>query len=195
MYPFDWGLSGDALSYFIQLKLFEGAGLQYDNPPPQVLEEGNDYFAVIQTEKGDIVIDLFEDRVPVNTNSFAFLAQEDWYQGVTFHRVIEGFVAQAGDPTGSGMMGPGYQCDNEIVPDLNYDQPGMVGIANAGPNTGSSQFFITMDALPQLNGGYTIIGEVVEGMDVVQSLTLRDPQQNPNAPPGDVIEDIVIEVR
>jgi len=169
----------------------------YSAPPPQVIEPDKEYVATIRTERGDIAIELYADQVPVNVNSFVFLAQEGWYDGVTFHRVIPGFVAQAGDPTGSGMGSPGYRCDDEIVPTLTYDEAGMVGMASGGPGTSSigSQFFITYDALPQLDGNYTIIGRVVEGMDVVESITPRDPSQDSNLPPGDVIETILIEER
>ena len=167
----------------------------YDAPPEQVVEPGKDYVATIRTEHGDIVVKLFADLVPVNVNNFVFLAQEGWYNGVTFHRVITDFVAQGGDPSGSGMGSPGYRCSDEIVPELTYDEPGMVGMASGGPGTASigSQFFITYAPLPQLTGNYTIIGQVIEGMDVLKQLTPRDPQQNPGAPPGDVIETIVIE--
>jgi cyclophilin family peptidyl-prolyl cis-trans isomerase/protein-disulfide isomerase len=190
MYPFDWGLSGEALDLFIEMAQL--GEIQYDSPPPQVIDPGASYQATLRTEKGDIVIDLYAAQAPANVNSFVFLSQEGWYDGVTFHRVIPDFVAQAGDPTGTGIGNPGYQCDDEITPELTYDGPGVVGIANAGANTGSSQFFITLDAVPQLDGGYTIIGQVVEGMDVVESLTVRDPQ-DPEAPEGDVIEAILIE--
>ena len=169
----------------------------YTAPPPQVIDPDKDYVATIRTEHGDIVIELYADQVPVNVNSFVFLAQEGWYDGVTFHRVISGFVAQAGDPTGSGMGSPGYRCDDEIVPTLTYDEAGVVGMASGGPGTSSigSQFFITYDALPQLDGNYTIIGRVIEGMDVVESITPRDPSQGAGLPPGDIIETILIEER
>lgn len=167
----------------------------YTEPPPQVIDPNKEYVATIQMEQGDIVIELYAAQVPVNVNSFAFLAQEGWYDGVIFHRVIPGFVAQAGDPTGSGAGSPGYRCDDEIVPTLAYDGPGVVGMASRGPGTSSigSQFFITYDALPQLDGSYTIIGRVIEGMDVVESLTPRDPDQGGDLPPGDVIKTILIE--
>ncbi len=169
----------------------------YTAPPPQVIGPDKDYVATIRTEHGDIVIELYADQVPVNVNSFVFLAQEGWYDGVTFHRVIPGFVAQAGDPTGSGMGSPGYRCDDEIVPTLTYDEAGVVGMASGGPGTSSigSQFFITYDALPQLDGNYTIIGRVIEGMDVVESITPRDPSQGAGLSPGDMIETILIEER
>ena len=169
----------------------------YTAHPPQVIDPDKGYVATIRTEHGDIVIELYADQVPVNVNSFVFLAQEGWYDGVTFHRVIPGFVAQAGDPTGSGMGSPGYRCDDEIVATLTYDEAGVVGMASGGPGTSSigSQFFITYDALPQLDGNYTIIGRVIEGMDVVESITPRDPSQGAGLPPGDIIETILIEER
>jgi len=169
----------------------------YTAPPSQVIDPDKDYIATIRTERGDIVIELYADLVPVNVNSFVFLARDGWYDGVTFHRVIPGFVAQAGDPTDSGMGSPGYRCSDEIVPTLTYDGAGVVGMASAGPGTSTigSQFFITYDAIPQLDGNYTIIGRVIEGMDVVESITPRDPSQGSGLPPGDVIETILIEER
>jgi len=169
----------------------------YTTPPPQVIDPDKDYVATIRTERGDIVIELYADQAPVNVNSFVFLAREGWYDGVTFHRVLPDFVAQTGDPTGSGIGYPGYRCGDEIVPTLTYDEAGMVGMASSGPGTNSisAQFFITYDALPQLDGNYTIIGRVIEGMDVVESLTPRDPGQSFGLPPGDVIETILVEER
>ncbi len=188
MYPADqWGLSYLGVDAFIRLATLK----QYDAPPPQVIEPGKQYRATIRTAKGDIVIELYADQAPVNVNSFVFLARDGWYDGIIFHRVIPEFVAQSGDPTGTGAGGPGYQCDDEIG-GLSFDQAGIVGIANAGPNTGGSQFFITLSPQPGLDGRYTIIGKVVKGMDVLQSLAPRDPG-DPEAPAGDVIETILIE--
>lgn len=192
MYPFEWGLSEEYLDAFVQLTLLEAR--QYESPPAQVVDPDVQYFATIRTAKGDIVIELYPEKASSNVNSFVFLAQEGWYDGITFFRVVPDFVAQAGDPTNTGAGGPGYECDDEIAPDLSFDEAGVVGIANAGPNTGSSQFFITLAPKPELDGRYTIIGKVVEGLDVVQSLTPRDPSA-PDAPPGDVIETIIIEER
>ncbi len=193
LYP--WDLSYQGLDAFIQLTLLEPR--MYDGPPPQVIDPAKKYTATIRTAKGDIVIELFADRVPVTVNSFVFLAREGWYDGVTFFRVIPDFVAQTGDPTNLGVGSPGYGCDDEIVPTLTYDEVGMVGMASQGAGTGTvgSQFFITYAPLSQLNGSYTIIGRVIEGMDVARSLTPRDPNQGPNLPPGDVIETIAIEER
>jgi cyclophilin family peptidyl-prolyl cis-trans isomerase len=194
LYPTnELGLHPVPISAFIAL-----LGLRdrmYATPPPQVIDPDKDYVAIIRTEGGDIKIELYDDQVPVNVNSFVFLAQDGWYDGVTFHRVIPGFVAQAGDPTDTGMGYPGYRCDDEIDASLIYDGAGVVGMASGGPGTSSigSQFFITYDALPQLDGSYTIIGRVIEGMDVAEGITPRDASQDPTAPPGDVIETIIIE--
>jgi cyclophilin family peptidyl-prolyl cis-trans isomerase len=181
------------LNGFIGLMKLEGR--MYSAPPPQVIDPGKDYIATIRTERGDVMIELHADQAPVNVNSFVFLAQEGWYDGVTFHRVIPDFVAQAGDPSDSGMGYPGYRCSDEIVPTLAYDTEGIVGMASSGPGTSSigSQFFITYNPLPQLDGNYTIIGQVIEGMDVVKSITPRDPNQGLGLPLGDIIETILIE--
>ena len=112
-------------------------------------------------------------------NSFVFLAREGFYNGVTFHRVLEGFMAQTGDPTGTGTGGPGYEFVNEDS-DLTFDKAGVVAMANAGRDTNGSQFFITFSPQERLNGGYTIFGQVISGMDVVKGITRRDPEQNPN---------------
>jgi cyclophilin family peptidyl-prolyl cis-trans isomerase len=106
---------------------------------------------------------------------------------------LPGFVAQAGDPTGTGLGGPGYAFDNEVSPDYNFDEAGVVGMANAGPGSNGSQFFITLGPASNLNGSYTVFGQVISGMDVVNSLTPRDPQQSAGLPPGDTILDVIIE--
>lgn len=186
------GLHPVRIGAFIELMRLQDR--MYDSPPPQVISEDEDYRATIETVHGDIVIDLYDDLAPVNVNSFVFLAREGWYDGVLFHRVIPDFVAQAGDPTGSGLGSPGYRCEDEIVSGLAFDGPGVVGMASAGPGTGSigSQFFITYDAAPRLDGNYTIIGRVVEGMDVARKLTPVEPDQGAL---GDEIETISVEER
>lgn len=166
---------------------------QFTVCPPLTIDPTKQYLATLKTEKGDIVIELFPDVAPLAVNSFIFLADNDWFDGVTFHRVIPGFVAQAGDPTGTGFGGPGYAFDNEISPDLHFDRPGVVGMANSGPGSNGSQFFITLGPAPHLDGSYTIFGRVIEGMSVVNSLTPRDPQQDPTLPPGDFILDVLIQ--
>lgn len=165
---------------------------QYSAPPPMTIDPAKQYFATVTMAKGGkFVIQLYPDKAPITVNNFVFLAREGYYNGTTFHRVLEGFMAQGGDPTGTGAGGPGYQFQNEDN-DLRFDKPGVVAMANAGRDTNGSQFFITFNATPWLDGGYTIFGQVVEGMDVVMGITLRDPQQNPNYR-GDVIERITIE--
>ena len=165
--------------------------MQYDAPPEMALEDGVQYSARVTMENGDeFVIELYPKSAPLTVNNFIFLVNEGWFDGVTFHRVLPGFVAQTGDPTGTGMGSPGYVIPNEIDPDLSHAETGMVAMANSGPDTNGSQWYITYDDVSQLDGGYTIFGKVIEGMDAVDAIT---PREDPNAPPGDKIVSIVIE--
>jgi peptidyl-prolyl cis-trans isomerase B (cyclophilin B) len=147
----------------------------YDNPPEMVIDPQKKYAATIVTDLGDVVIELYADKAPKTVNNFVFLARDGYYDGVTFHRVIKGFMAQAGDPTGSGRGGPGYKFADEFHPDLRHDGPGVLSMANAGPGTNGSQFFITYKATPHLDGKHTVFGKVVEGMDTVHAIPERDP--------------------
>jgi cyclophilin family peptidyl-prolyl cis-trans isomerase len=168
-------------------------GKQYDAYPPMTIDQGKQYFATFMMAKGgEFKVQLFPDKAPKTVNSFVFLAKDKFYDGTTFHRVLEGFMAQGGDPTGTGMGGPGYQFEYEPN-DLTFDKAGVVAMANSGPAspTNGSQFFITFGPAPFLDGGYTIFGQVVEGMDVVNNITRRDPEQNPTFT-GDVIESVTI---
>jgi cyclophilin family peptidyl-prolyl cis-trans isomerase len=159
--------------------------------PPMQLVAGGQYTARFKMAKGgEFEVQLFADKAPITVNSFVFLTRQGYFDGVTFHRVLEGFMAQGGDPTGSGSGGPGYQFKNEDH-DLKFDRPGMVAMANAGRDTNGSQFFITFLPTPHLNGGYTIFGQVMKGMEVVNALTRRDPGQRP-AFKGDAIESVLI---
>jgi cyclophilin family peptidyl-prolyl cis-trans isomerase len=185
-----FGMSYSGLDTFIKLMDLRD---RWYTQPEQVIDPDKEYVATIETEKGNIVIELYADTAPVNVNSFAFLAQNGWYEESTFHRVLPGFVAQGGDPTGTGVGFPGYRCDDEVTPEHTFDGPGVVALANSGPNTNGSQFFITYDATPNLNQGFTILGRVIEGQDIAESITPRDPQSDPEAPPGDKIIDIIIE--
>ncbi len=171
------------------------AGLPEYDRPSMMIDVDKEYLATVETEKGTFVIELFPQSAPETVNSFVFLAREGYYDGVTFHRVLEGFVAQTGDPSGTGRGGPGYTFEDEIDPDLIFDGPGWVAMANAGANTNGSQWFITYSAQPDLNGRHAIFGKVIEGMEVVESITLRDPSTDPNAPLGDKILSITIEER
>ena len=168
---------------------------QFRACPPFDVDSSRQYIATLHTAKGDIVINLLAGQAPLAVNSFVFLARKGWFDGVTFHRVIPGFVAQAGDPSGTGRGGPGYYFNNDVRSDLLFDKPGVVGMANSGPDTNGSQFFITYAPEPQLDGSYTVFGQVVSGMDVAESLTPRDPQASTDLPPGDKILGVTIEER
>jgi cyclophilin family peptidyl-prolyl cis-trans isomerase len=164
----------------------------YSGPPPMLIDESKQYLATVTMEKGgEFVIELYPQKAPITVNSFVFLAREGYFDGVTFHRVLEGFMAQGGDPTGTGGGGPGYKFVNEDS-DLRFDKAGVVAMANAGRDTNGSQFFITFVPTPQLDGGYTIFGQVISGMDVVNGITRRNPDQRPDFT-GDVIESITIQ--
>ena len=159
--------------------------------PSMSIDVDKQYFATVKMAKGgEFVIQLFPDKAPRTVNSFVFLARKGYFDGTTFHRVLEGFMAQGGDPTGTGGGGPGYQFPNEDS-DLTFDKAGVVAMANAGRDTNGSQFFITFGPADFLNGGYTIFGQVIEGMDVVNGITRRDPEQNPNFA-GDAIGSVTI---
>ncbi len=149
----------------------------YPEPPPMIIDTAKKYTAFMETEKGTIVLELFAADVPVTVNNFVFLAQEGFYDGSTFHRVIPGFMAQGGDPTGTGRGGPGYSFKDEFTGHTHGT--GTLSMANAGPDTNGSQFFITYAPQPALDGKHSVFGQVVEGMDVLESLTPRDPNQNP----------------
>jgi cyclophilin family peptidyl-prolyl cis-trans isomerase len=185
------GLDQSTLSAVIKLTLLQKR--QYNDCPPMVIDPAKKYLATLRTGKGDIVIELFADKAPLAVNNFVFLSRNGWYDNVAFHRVLPGFVAQAGDPTGTGYGGPGYAFTNEISPDLNFDSAGLVAMANAGADSNGSQFFITFAPATQLNGDYTIFGRVISGMDVAESLTPRDPSQTGNLPEGDKIISVTIE--
>jgi len=165
---------------------------QFSSCPPFNIDPLKQYIATIKTEKGDIVIQLFSDKAPLAVNSFVFLAKQGWYDGVSFHRVIPGFAAQAGDPSNTGKGNPGYFFNTETS-DLQFDKPGMVGMANSGPNTNGSQFFITFVPAAHLDGSYTIFGQVISGLEVAEQLTPRDPEQDVLLAPGDKIISVDIE--
>ena len=163
----------------------------YDNPPDMNLNPASDYYANFATGKGLVRVKLFAREAPETVNNFVFLARDGYFDGTTFHRVIGDFMAQGGDPTGTGAGGPGYSIQDEFHPDLRHDKPGILSMANAGPNTGGSQFFITHGATPWLDDKHAVFGEVVDGMDVVYALRERDPQRDREA--GDEIERVEIE--
>ena len=190
--PYSGPLDIYSLDAIIQLELLRER--QFSACPQMSLQAGASYTATISTEKGDIVVELFPEMAPMAVNSFIFLAEHDWFDNVTFHRVLPAFVAQAGDPTGTGYGGPGYAFAIEVTPNLTFDRAGLLAMANSGPTANGSQFFITLAPAEHLNGQFTIFGEVIQGMEVVQSLTPRDPSQSAGLPPGDLILDVTIEV-
>lgn len=185
----------DSTSVATIIKLMDLKELQFTQCPQMQIDPLKQYLATIKTEIGDIVLELFPDVAPLAVNSFVFLAENGWFDGVTFHRVIPGYIAQAGDPTGTGIGGPGYAFKNETSPELVFDRAGLLAMANAGPDTNGSQFFITYGPAEQLDGSFTIFGQVIDGMEVAESLTPRNPIEAADLPPGDVIITITIEVR
>lgn len=148
---------------------------QWSNPPAMQIDPKKNYRARMETDNGTMVIELFADKVPATVNNFVFLAREGYYDGVIFHRVIVNFMAQGGDPTGTGRGGPGYKFIDEFHPSLRHDKRGILSMANAGPNTNGSQFFITHGPTPHLDDRHAVFGQVVEGEDVLMSIPERDP--------------------
>lgn len=174
--------SRDDVTMSVYIRYFNFKGPQYATPPEMFIDPTQPYFATVETSKGTFCIELYADKAPKTVNNFVFLAQTGFYDGVPFHRVLPGFVAQTGDPSGTGILGPGYRFEDEFSPDLRHDGPGVVSMANAGANTNGSQFFITYAATPQLDDKHSVFGKVIKGFEVVESLTPRDPTQNPYTP-------------
>ncbi len=152
--------------------------------PPMTIDPKKIYTATVKTSCGTYVLQLDAAQTPVTVNSFVFLAEKGFYDGLTFHRIAPGFVIQGGDPKGDGTGGPGYQFKNEIVTGLNFDAVGMLGMANSGPNTNGSQWFITLAPSPSLDGKYTVFGKVIKGLDVVQNIGRVPVTIPPGAPAG-----------
>jgi cyclophilin family peptidyl-prolyl cis-trans isomerase len=154
---------------------------QWSTPPAMQIDLKKKYKARMETDKGTMVIELFADKTPKTVNNFVFLSREGYYDGVIFHRVINNFMVQGGDPTGTGMGGPGYKFADEFHPSLRHDKQGVLSMANAGPNTNGSQFFITHLPTPHLDNRHSVFGQVVEGLDVLMAIPARDPN-NRDAP-------------
>ena len=155
-----------------------------------VIDPKKKYKAKFKTSKGDILIELFADKVPNTVNNFVFLAREGFYDNTTFHRVIKDFMVQGGDPEGSGRGGPGYKFKDEFDSSLKHTGPGILSMANSGPHTNGSQFFITHIATPWLDGKHAVFGKVIEGMSVVNSIPERDPGRA--SKPGETLNSIEI---
>jgi len=148
---------------------------RYSVPPPMTIDPKKRYTATFKTDKGDFAAELHADKAPMTVNNFVFLARERFYDGVTFHRVIRDFMAQGGDPTGTGTGGPGYKFADEFHPTLKHSGPGILSMANAGPGTNGSQFFITHRATPHLDNKHTVFGKVIQGLELLLSMPERDP--------------------
>lgn len=163
----------------------------YDNVPEMMIDTDKTYEAVITTANGEMRIRLFDDLAPLTVNNFVALAQDGFYDGTVFHRVIDNFMAQAGDPTGTGTGGPGYRFPDEVENDLSFDRRGLLAMANSGPGTNGSQFFITFTETPWLTGNHTIFGVLVDGDDTLGAITIREPGSGVAA---DVLERVDIYV-
>jgi cyclophilin family peptidyl-prolyl cis-trans isomerase len=174
------------------ISLFALTKRQFTACPPMIIDQSKNYLATLHTAKGDIVMQLYADKAPLAVNNFVFLARSHWYDGITFLRVLPGILAQTGDPSETGLGNPGYLFASEIPAGLSFDHPGVVAMSNTGPNTNGSQFFITEAVNTQMNGQFTIFGQVLTGMDVVSSLAARDLIPFPVPPPGDELISVTI---
>lgn len=166
-----------------------GAPPTFDAPPPEELQRDTEYSATIETSCGTIEVELLRRIAPAGVNNFVFLANEGFYDGLTFHRIEPGFVVQGGDPAGDGSGGPGYGFEIETSPDQTFDEPGLLAYANSGPDSNGSQFFITLDAAPHLDPGgtageFTIFGRVTKGLGVVRQLGAQETEPGPGCPGG-----------
>jgi len=147
---------------------------QWDNPPEMQIDPQKTYRVTIETNRGDMELELYPEYAPKTVNNFVFLAQEGFYDGVVFHRVISDFMIQGGDPTGTGRVGPGYKFEDEVAGNPLRHETGVISMANAGPNTNGSQFFITYSSQPHLDGMHTVFGKLVEGQEIVNAIQQGD---------------------
>lgn len=171
-----------------------GAKKTYSAPPPMTIDPKKNYTATFTTPRGDFVVKLRPDLAPQTVNSFVFLAKEGFFDGLTWHRVLPNFMAQGGDPLGTGTGGPGYNVPDEFTDKVKFDKPGILAMANTGrPNSGGSQFFVTTAAADYLDGKYTIFGEVEKGQEIVNAIPLRDPDQNPTTPGEQIVKVTIAE--
>jgi cyclophilin family peptidyl-prolyl cis-trans isomerase len=159
---------------------------EWKTPPDMEIDPSKEYTATITTDKGDMQFRLFAEKAPKTVNNFVFLARQGYYDGSVFHRVINDFMAQGGDPSGTGMGGPGYQFEDEFHPDLRHSKRGILSMANAGPNTNGSQFFITHVATSHLDDKHSVFGELIAGEDVLMAIPTRDPREK-DAPAGKLV--------
>lgn len=165
----------------------------YTECPEMTVDPLKEYLATFKTEKGEIVFELYPDKAPWAVNSFVFLSREGWFNGTDFFRVVPGLVVQGGDPSNSGLGRPGYIFSDEVDPALRFDKAGVLAMTNAAPNMNGSQFFVTYTALPELDGKYTIFGQVIKGMEVLNSLRPRNPEADEILLPADKLISVTIE--
>jgi len=165
---------------------------QWSKPPKMEIDPKKSYSVILKTDQGEITLTLFADKVPNMVNNFVFLARQGFYNGTIFHRVISDFMAQGGDPTGTGMGGPGYRFNDEFNSSLRHNKGGVLSMANSGPNTNGSQFFITHLATPWLDNKHSIFGQVTEGMQVLLSIPPRDPSKR-DSPSVKIISMLIVE--
>ncbi len=161
---------------------------QYAAPPEMTIDTSEEYAADIQTNQGTITVELFAEDAPITVNNFVFLARQGFYDGVIFHRVIPQFMIQGGDPTGTGGGGPGYRFQDEIISSRSFDRTGVLAMANAGPNTNGSQFFITVAPTPHLTGSHTIFGRVTAGQEIADAISTARADHNDRP-----LEEVVIQ--
>lgn len=165
--------------------------MQWDSPPKIQIDTQKKYTAIMETEKGKLVLELFAKDVPKTVNNFVFLSRQGFYDGTTFHRVLPDFMAQGGDPTGTGSGGPGYKFEDEFT--IHKHDAGVISMANSGSDTNGSQFFITYVPTHHLDGKHTVFGRLIEGMDVLKKITPRDPSQNPKYPGDKLVKVTIVE--
>ncbi|HEY5270050.1 MAG TPA: peptidylprolyl isomerase [Anaerolineales bacterium] len=171
------------------------AARQFSACPPESIAPLKQYIATLHTAKGDVVLQLYPEKAPLAVNNFVFLARSGWYDGITFYRVLPDNRVMTGDPSETGLGNPGYLFGTEIASGLRFDQPGTLALDNDGPGTNGSRFFITLGSTEQWNGQYTIIGQVLSGLDILSALTARNPQPGLYLPPGDELISVTIEER
>ncbi|TET96268.1 MAG: hypothetical protein E3J30_12290 [Anaerolineales bacterium] len=192
----DWfRLNPTRLNLEAALRLEFLSSRMYESPPEMAIDPEAAYLVHMQLNIGEVVLQLFPKSAPRTVNSFVFLAENGWFNSNPFHLVTPGIFVQTGDPTGTGLGGPGYFLPDEIDRDLDFNQSGIAALTSTGPNTNGSQFFITLSPLPELNGTRTIFGRVVKGLDLLLDLKLRDPLEDLLTPPQAYIESIRIEVK
>ena len=168
---------------------------QFSACPLESIDPLKQYIVTLHTAKGDVVLQLYPEKAPLAVNNFVFLARSGWYNGISFYRVLPELRVMTGDPSETGLGNPGYLFETEIATGLRFDQPGMLALDNDGPDTNGSRFFITLAPTPQLDGQYTIFGQVLSGLDILSALTARDPQPGIFLPPGDELISVTIEER